>query len=426
MKFLLSLVALASAFLCSCSKEKPAEIDDVAEKAMGAVPVRVTPDGMTRGGKPYFVQGVGGGASMEELAALGANSVRTWTTNGLGETLDEAHSLGLTVSAGIWLEYEIGWFSYENPEHCDKQAERIRKVVMEHKDHPALLAWGIGNEVEGKGTFAPFWRQIDRLAKMIREIDPHHPTFTAIAGLNDEKLMGLVEHAPDIDFIGINAYGAAPNTAKALAAAGWTRPWMLTEWGPRGFWESKRTPYNSPIEPTSGEKANMMRKVHETTIRPGGGCLGAYAFVWGWKFESTSTWFGLRTHEGETIASVDVLEEMWTGKPPANRAPDVEPIRGVPTYAPVAPGAVFKVESAATDPDGDPIAWHWELLPEKLGHANNSNEIKPDPIPDAVSGANGSQAEVTAPNKTGVYRLYLHVRDDKGHAATANAPFEVR
>ena len=33
---------------------------------------------------------------------------------------------------------------------------------------------------------------------------------------------------------------------------------------------------------------------------------------------------------------------------------------------------------------------------------------------------------VTAPEKSGVYRLYVWAKDGKGHAATANYPFEVR
>jgi len=33
---------------------------------------------------------------------------------------------------------------------------------------------------------------------------------------------------------------------------------------------------------------------------------------------------------------------------------------------------------------------------------------------------------VTAPDKPGVYRLHVWIKDGKGHAATANSPFEVR
>ena len=37
-----------------------------------------------------------------------------------------------------------------------------------------------------------------------------------------------------------------------------------------------------------------------------------------------------------------------------------------------------------------------------------------------------SRAELKAPAKPGSYRLYLWVSDDKEHAATVNAPFEVK
>ena len=35
---------------------------------------------------------------VEQLAAAGGNSVRTWSTDGVGKLLDEAHALGLTVT----------------------------------------------------------------------------------------------------------------------------------------------------------------------------------------------------------------------------------------------------------------------------------------------------------------------------------------
>jgi kynurenine 3-monooxygenase len=52
---------------------------------------------MTRGGKPYFVQGVGGDQRLPELAARGGNSIRTWSTNGLGAIMDEAEKVGVPI-----------------------------------------------------------------------------------------------------------------------------------------------------------------------------------------------------------------------------------------------------------------------------------------------------------------------------------------
>ena len=221
-----------------------------------AIPVRVdAATGMTRGGQPYFVKGAGGSGRLEELAARGANSIRTWNTAGLASILDEAEKLGLTVSAGIWLESECSWFSYQNPAHCAKQVERVRKEVILHRDHPALLAWGVGNEAEGDGTNTAYWQQLDRLAQLVKELDPAHPTFTAIAGMNPVKAAGLDTHVPHLDFVGINSYGAIFSLRKHLSKMGWKRPWMLTEWGPQGFWERPKTTFGAPLEQTSSEKA---------------------------------------------------------------------------------------------------------------------------------------------------------------------------
>ena len=157
-------LALAMTALAGCRETSLAK----SSLSPTAIPVRVdAATGMSRGGKPYFVKGAGGSGNLEKLAARGANSIRTWTTGGLAGILDESNKLGLTVSAGIWLESECSWFSYGNPEHCAKQAERVRKEVMLYRDHPALLAWGIGNEIEGDGTNVALWKQLDRLAKML-------------------------------------------------------------------------------------------------------------------------------------------------------------------------------------------------------------------------------------------------------------------
>jgi hypothetical protein len=339
--------------------------------------------------------------------------------------LDKADQLGITVSGGIWLEPECSWFSYKNPEHCTKQAERVRKEVVLYRNHPALLAWGLGNEVEGDGTNVAFWKQLDRLAQLVKEIDPAHPTFTAVAGLSPAKAAGMNAHAPNLDFVGINTYGGVPSLRKHLQKIGWKRPWLVTEWGPRGFWESPKSGSGAPLEQTSSEKADMIRLAYRSTISNDGGCLGSYVFVWAWKFEATATWFGLYTHEGETTAAVDALQELWSAGKPANQAPAIQPLRGVSNFHLTA-GTTFDAIAQATDPDGDPLAWHWAVLPEQVGHDASKRLPMPKSVSGAIVSTSGDQASVKSPAKPGIYRLHIWVKDGKGHAATANAPFEVR
>ena len=392
------------------------------------VPVPVTvsvKDGMTRGGKPYFVKGAGGETHLDELAARGANSIRTWTTGGLDVTLEKAAALNLTVSAGIWLESECSWFSYSKPEQCAKQLERVKSEVMRYRNHPALLAWGIGNEAEGDGNNAAYWQQLDRLAVMVKEIDPAHPTFTAVAGLSPPKAKGLIAHTPHLDYIGVNTYGGVTGVRKHLQSVGWTRPWMLTEWGPRGFWECPKTKSGAPLEQTSTDKAAMMGRAYDDVISAGGSCLGSYVFLWGWKFEASATWFGLLTHDGKTVEPADILQEKWSGKRPANRAPSIRPMKGMPA-ATIAPGTTFSVDSGASDPDGDPLKWDWAVLPETPRSKNGKPPGMPAPIEGIIVSTSTSHAELKAPEKPGSYRLYLWVSDDKNHAATVNAPFEVK
>lgn len=394
-----------------------------------AVPVPVTLDpamGLTRGGKPYQVKGVGGQTRLPQLASLGANSIRTWSTTDLDQILDSAQQHGLTVSAGIWLESECAWFSYRNAEHCAKQTARVKAEIQRFREHPALLAWGLGNEAEGDGADPAFWQQIGRLAAMVKEVDPAHPTFTAVAGITTAKAAGLNQHAPQLDYLGVNTYGGLFSLRKTLAEVKWTRPWLVTEWGPQGFWERPKGAGGMALEQTSTEKANMMERAYLEVIAPGGTCLGSYAFVWGWKYEGTTTWFGLLTHDGHTTASVDVLQQQWSGQRPANTAPAIFPLSGVPN-SPVAPGTSFTASTQATDPESDSLTWHWTVLPEAAGHDAKATPAMPPSVPDTITdNSQPGKVTVSAPRRPGRYRLHLQISDGHGHAATANAPLVVQ
>ncbi len=395
-----------------------------------AEPIAVTLDtthGMTRAGQPYFVQGAGGDKQLDKLAARGANSLRTWSTEGLGKILDEAAKLGLTVSVGIWLEPDSSWFSYTNPEHRAKQTERVKKEVMAFRDYPALLAWGLGNECEGEGTNAAFWQQLDALAVLLKSLDSAHPTFTALAGLTQDKATGLNQHAPHLDFIGVNTYGGLFGLRKIVERVGWKRPWMLTEWGPQGYWECRKSATGAPLEQTSTEKASMMARAYDEVIATpqGGSFLGSYAFIWGWKYEASDTWFGLMTQAGDTTASVDVLEERWAKRKPQNTAPQVKPLQGVPTET-ISPGSSFEAHTNASDAESDAMKWRWAVLPEQGGRDAKGHATQPPQVPGCVPKEAQDHATITAPKKAGNYRLYVWITDGNGHAATANAPFAVK
>lgn len=394
--------------------------------AAEAVSVKIVPGvGITRGGEPYFVKGAAGDKHLDELVASGGNSIRTWTTNGLLTILDDAQKRGLTVCAGIWLEPECSWFSYKNTEHCERQLERVKKEVTAYRDHPALLFWGIGNEAEGDGNNMAYWIQMERLAKAVKELDPAHPTFTALAGLQPLKIAGLNAFTPGLDFVGINTYGALHALRDYLAKEKWTRPWVVTEYGARGFWESPRAKWGAPIEPFSGAKAEVIRKGYEAAIQPGGDCWGGYVFLWGQKQEATSTWFGIFTESGESTAIRDVMHELWNNQPPPDRAPELTSLTSDVAKKEIEARSEFTAKAEAADPDGDPVTYHWTVTPESSGRDKNGKERPTKSLPEGLIKAEGPSATFQAPTKPGDYRVHLLVTDTHKRAATGNFPIKV-
>lgn len=395
------------------------------------VELRQTDDGwqLWRGGEPYFIKGVGGSASLEQLAAAGGNSIRTWSTDGVGELLDEAHALGLTVTVGIWLGHERHGFDYNDEDQVRGQLERARNAVLRYKDHPALLLWGIGNEMEGfdNGDNPTLWKAVNDVAAMVKELDPHHPTMTVTTFVHGARIDFVHHKSPAIDIHGVNAYGAASIVAERLRDGDATKPFVLTEFGPVGPWEMPKTEWGAPYEQTSTDKAKFYRQSYEQGILAEPGlALGSYAFLWGAKMEATETWFGMFLEDGARTGAVDAMTELWSGSRPADLAPTVEPL-ALEGSAQVEPGAEISVASDVEDPEGSELRARWVLRPESGDYATGG-DFRPElpEIDGAVIAGDLQGARLRMPDEPGAYRLFFYAYDEAGNAATANVPLLVK
>lgn len=381
-----------------------------------------------RGGSPYFINGAGGDGPLEALAAAGANSIRTWGGE-VDSLLDEAHALGLTVTVGIWLGHERHGFDYGDPEQVATQLDRAREMVLRYRDHPALLLWGVGNEMEGfdDGDDPLIWKAVNDVAAMVKELDPHHPTMTVTAFVHGKRIEFLHDRSPAIDIHGVNAYGGAQVVPKFLRDGGASKPFVLTEFGPAGPWEMPKTEWGAPIEQTSAEKAEFYRESYEKAILEAPGmALGAYAFLWGDKMEATETWFGMFLADGSPTGAVDTMTEIWSGKKPADLAPTVT--RPEPEGpAERDPGEKLRVRALAEDPEAADLRVEWVLRPE-AGDYLTGGDYRPslEAIDDAVIESTNSGATVVMPDEPGPYRLFVYAWDPAGNAATANVPLLVR
>jgi hypothetical protein len=395
------------------------------------VELRQTDDGwqLLRAGEPYLIRGAGGPASLERLAALGANSVRTWNIDGAGEVLDEAHALGMTVTVGIWLGHERHGFDYDDRKQVAAQFNRVREAVLKYRDHPALLLWGIGNEMEGfeSGDDPVIWKAVNDIAEMVKELDPNHPTMTVTSEVGGGRIASVHERSPAIDIHGINTYGGAPSVAERLREGGATKPFVITEFGPVGPWESAKTEWGAPYEQTSTEKAEYYRRAYEKAILESGGqALGSYAFLWGSKMEGTATWFGMLLDDGAKLGAVDVMSQFWSGNPPANLSPQIEHII-IDADPVLEPGATLSASVRVGDPDGDDVTVTWALRAESGDYHTGGDfrQALPDIDRAVIESARG-EATIRMPVEPGPYRLFAYVYDKAGSAATANIPLLVK
>jgi hypothetical protein len=385
-----------------------------------------------RHGKPYFIKGAAGYEYFDRVKAYGGNSIRVWHTDDASRILDEAHKNGLTVTLGLWLGREREGFNYYDKDLVAQQKAEMRKLVLKYKDHPALLMWGIGNELYAESANVKVWDAVNEIAEMIHEIDPEHPTTTTVMNVPLKDINLISKRCPALDVLSINSFGAMHTLRVELAQSNWKGPYIISEFGARGYWEAFYTEWLAPIEQTSSEKANFSRERYERTVLADTGrCLGSYVFMWGNKQETTPTWFSMFSEKGEETQLVHEMQELWLGKTISkNQAPYVayltidgkHAIDNV--YLP--PGKTATASVYAYDPEGKPLRLHWEVLPEsKSEDGNTGKEKKPAVVSGVLGQPTGHKISLT-PQQEGAYRLFVYLYDGNENVATANFPFFVK
>jgi hypothetical protein len=383
---------------------------------------------LLRGGRPYFIRGAGGGKRLELMASSGANSLRTWGTGDAIQRLDAAHARNLSVCMGIWLGQSHHGFDYHSPASVEKQQADVLAALAPIKSHPAVLLWGIGNEMEGvspdSGRDPAVWLAVESLARAIKKLDPNHPTMTVIAGPGKDgfKVAQIKKYCPSIDIVGINCYGGMATLPADLKKGGWDRPYIVTEFGHAGQWEVPKTPWGSPHQPSSTEKARAyLGAYHHAVLAQPGWCLGAYCFSWNCADTGVPSWYNMLVPgTEEKLASVDAMTLLWTGKWPEKRVPDVLAFQCSAGLKQVAPGSAQSVQLVALSPVPEArLSYEFVVLPDReVKEAERGTRML------TLSRPDGSLF-FSAPTAPGGYLLYGLVRDGLGGAAYASLPFFV-
>ncbi len=435
----LGIYALILLFLACRGKQEEKETMTPSENTTTPAKVSMSQkDGkysLMVNGEPFYIKGAG--LEFGDVAALAshkANSFRTWRTeNGqksAQEVLDEAHEHGLMVTMGIEVGRERHGFDYDDPAQVAEQLERIKEEVMALKDHPALLIWGIGNELNLHYSNPKVWDAVNEVSEMIHEVDPNHLTTTSLAGLAQQEITYIKERCPDLDILSVQMYGDLPQVPKLIKEYGWDGPYMITEWGATGHWEVPTTAWDAPIEDNSSVKAANYMKRHEAGIASDATqCIGSYVFLWGNKQERTPTWYGIFLEDGQETESVDVMHYIWNGEWPENRTPVIKGFqlegKEAADNISLVSGNQYKAAIEIMDYEDDPVNYFWEVMPESTDLKDGGDEEeRPETIEGLIVSQQDNEVTFKAPEK-GFYRLFVYVSDGYNHSATANIPFQI-
>lgn len=323
-KQLLSLCLLYGFLFCACNTSSSPEIE-----------IRQTDDGykLYVQGRETYIKGVGGTYRLDVAAGNGANAFRTWggDVDEVRNTLALAAEHGMYVMQGIDMSKELA--CYFDEEYKDRKRAEVRALAQTFKDDTCLLAWGIGNEIElgNKANTAAAWCFVEELAQIIKSVDKRHLVSTVIS-YNPSALDSIARYAPSLDYIGMNVYGPMGDVKNVFEKSDYKGPFIITEWGPTGWWETTLTSWKAPIEQTSEEKRAIYEERYTRYILDNPRSLGSFVFLWGQKEERTPTWFsmfvedgveGLPLH-GEKTPMVEAMQCVWTGREPEQTAPIIQ------------------------------------------------------------------------------------------------------
>lgn len=385
-------------------------------------------------GKPFYIKGAGLElGSIQSLADYGGNAFRTWRVengekSGL-EILDEAHKHGLMVCMGLDVARERHGFDYSDKKAVAEQLAAMERDVLALKDHPALLMWGIGNELNLRHINPKVWNAVNDMSKMIHRLDPNHPTTTMLAGAEPDVIKLVVSRCPDLDLLSFQLYGEIDQLPDFLSKSGFTGAYTVSEWGATGHWESPCTDWDRPFEANSSVKADCYQQRYIDFIAADRRqCLGSFVFLWGQKQERTPSWYGVFLEQGQYTESAQVMGTLWT-----DRAPErpVAKLVSLDIDGLEAPASIFLTEQkhysarvAVDYQQTETLSYHWELLKEvdkTLESDGGDFEPRPDTVWQQSGDSSLDSVEFPAP-EPGEYRLFVLVLDSHGGAATANLP----
>lgn len=426
----LGVVALAAALVVgvppTVGRAAPAAAPSTVRVTGGQGQWQLTVDGAA-----YQVKGVtygpptaDAGTYLPDLHAMGVNTVRTWGTDGTTQPLlDAAAANGIKVINGFWLGQGNDYVN--DSAYKSSMLDTIEQWVTAYKDDPGVLMWDVGNEVllnlqnyysgdqleAERNAYAAY---VDQVAQAIHAIDPNHPVTSTDAWTGAWPYYKA--NSPDLDLYAVNSYGDVCGVRQAWIDGGYDKPYIVTETGPPGEWEVPDDANGVPTEPTDTAKRDGYTQAWQCITGHAGVALGATLFNYGTENDFGGVWFNLLTG-GERRLSYYAVAAAYGGAAPTNTPPVISSM-SVDGDAAVPAGKPFTVHAAATDPDGNAITYSIRFSSK---YVDSSTALTDATFTDQ----GGGTFSVTAPQRLGVWKVYVYADDGHGNVGIETRSFRV-
>ncbi|MFC0629367.1 discoidin domain-containing protein [Kribbella deserti] len=388
-------------------------------------------------GTPFQIKGLtwgpantDAGQHLPGLKAAGVNTVRTWGTDGgTRPLLDAAAANGMKVINGFWLQPgggpgSGGCVNYvTDTTYKTNMLAEIRRWTTEYKNHPGVLMWSVGNEsvlglqncysgTELENQRIAYARFVNEGARAIHETDPNHPVTSTDAWTGAWPYFR--QYSPDLDLLAVNSYGNICQVRQDWITGGYTKPYIVTEAGPAGEWEVPNDVNGVPTEPTDVQKRDGYTQAWSCITAHAGVALGATLFHYGNEDDFGAVWFNI-VPAGLKRLSYYAIRRAYSGQQDGNLPPVITGMN-LSKMTDVPAGGTFTVSVNVSDPDGDPLSYEFRYGGKYI---DGSGAL---PV---TSHTGTGPFTLTAPERLGVWKVYVYVRDGRGNVGIETKSFRV-
>ncbi|MEV0389270.1 discoidin domain-containing protein [Nonomuraea sp. NPDC050643] len=388
---------------------------------------------LTVNGQPYLVKGLTYGppqaaadAYMRDLSSMGVNTIRIWGVDDAHTPalLDTAARHGIRVIVGHWLNQGADYVN-DAAYKASVKGEIVARVNA-LKGRQGVLMWDVGNEViltmQDHGLPADvvearrvaYARFVNEVTEAVHAADPNHPVTSTDAWTGAWAYYKA--HTPALDLLAVNSYGAVGGVRQAWIDGGHRRPYIVTEGGPAGEWEVPADVNGVPDEPSDLAKRDGYRANWAAVAAHPGVALGATEFHYGLENDFGGVWLNTLTGGWRRLGH-HALRQAYTGQPGGNTPPEITGMT-VGSRTAVPAGGTFPVEVSAADPDGDAVR-HNLMASDK--HITGDRGLRHLRFTETGPG----RFTVTAPERPGVWKVYVYAYDGHGNVGIEQRSFRV-